>query len=66
MSSDREIDAAFVTIVEWRIGGLLEQAEPFFTNAATSSLATRRAVPTILPWREFARADGLLLRGYLQ
>jgi putative tryptophan/tyrosine transport system substrate-binding protein len=65
VSTDREIDAAFVTIVEQRIGGLFVQAEPFLTSRRDQLvlLTTRHAVPTIFPWREFAAAGGLISYG---
>ena len=55
VSSDDEIDAAFATIVEQRIGGLIVQADQFFTVRRDQLvlLTTRHAVPTIFGWREF-------------
>src|SRR6516164_2057255 len=64
-STDREIDAAFATIVEERIGGLLVQAEPFLTSRRDQLVlwTTRHVVPTIFPWREFTTAGGLMSYG---
>ena len=64
-STDREIDAAFATIVEERIGGLLVQAEPFLTSRRDQLVlwTTRHVVATIFPWREFTTAGGLMSYG---
>ena len=65
VSADREIDAAFATIVEERIGGLLVQAEPFLTSRRDQLVlwTTRHVVPTIFPWREFTTVGGLMSCG---
>jgi putative tryptophan/tyrosine transport system substrate-binding protein len=64
-SSDDEIDAAFVTIVEQRIGGLLVQGDVFFTSRRQRLvlLTTRYAIPTIFAWREFVTEGGLMSYG---
>ena len=64
-SSDREIDAAFATIVDQRIGGLIVQTDQFFTVRRDQLvlLTTRHAIPTIFGWREFAVAGGLMSYG---
>jgi len=64
-SSDREIDAAFATIVDQRIGGLIVQTDQFFTVRRDQLvlLTTRHAIPTIFGWREFAMAGGLMSYG---
>jgi len=64
-STDREIDAAFATIVEQRIGGLVVQGDVLFTSRRDQLvlLTTRYAIPTIFPWREFATAGGLISYG---
>jgi putative tryptophan/tyrosine transport system substrate-binding protein len=64
-SSDREIDAALATIVDQRIGGLIVQADQFFTIRRDQLvlLTTRHAIPTIFGWREFAVAGGLMSYG---
>ena len=63
--SDREIDAAFATMVEQRIGGLLVQGDVFFSSRRDQLvlLTTRHAIPTIFAWREFATAGGLMSYG---
>jgi putative ABC transport system substrate-binding protein len=65
VSSDSEIDAAFATIVDQRIGGLIVQPDQFFTVRRDQLvlLTTRRAIPTIFPWREFVVAGGLMSYG---
>jgi putative tryptophan/tyrosine transport system substrate-binding protein len=65
VSSDREIDAAFATIVDQRIGGLIVQTDQFFTVRRDQLvlLTTRHAIPTIFGWREFALAGGLMSYG---
>jgi putative tryptophan/tyrosine transport system substrate-binding protein len=65
VASDREIDAAFATIVDQRIGGLLVQTDQFFTGRRDQLvlLTTRHAVPTVFGFREFAMAGGLMSYG---
>ena len=65
VSSDREIDAAFATIIDQRISGLLVQADQFFTSRRDQLvlLTTRHAIPTIFGWREYAIAGGLISYG---
>jgi ABC-type uncharacterized transport system substrate-binding protein len=59
-STDREIDAAFVSLVRARTGGLLVGGDPFFNSRfeQISALAARHAIPTMCPLREFAVAGG--------
>jgi putative ABC transport system substrate-binding protein len=65
VSNDRDLDAAFVAIVEQRIGGLLLQTEPFLTSRRDQLvlLTTRHSVPTISGFREFPLAGGLMSYG---
>src|SRR6516165_1217580 len=60
--TDRELDAAFATIVDQRIGGLLVQPDQFFTGRRDQLvlLTTRHAIPTVFGWREFVIAGGLI------
>jgi putative tryptophan/tyrosine transport system substrate-binding protein len=64
-STDSEVDAAFATIVEQRISGLLVQGDVFFTSRRDQLvlLTTRHAIPTIFAWREFVTAGGLMSYG---
>jgi len=63
--TDREIDAAFVSLVQARTGALLVGADPFFNNRIEQlvALAARHAIPTMYPLREFAAASGLISYG---
>jgi putative ABC transport system substrate-binding protein len=65
VGSDREIDAAFATIIDQRIGGLLVQPDPLFTGRRDQLvlLTTRHAIPTVFGFREFAMAGGLMSYG---
>jgi len=65
VNSDREIDAAFATIVDQRIGGLLVQTDQFFNLRRDQLvlLTTRHAIPTVFGWREFVKAGGLMSYG---
>jgi putative ABC transport system substrate-binding protein len=65
VGSDREIDAAFATIIDQRISGLLVQPDQFFTGRRDQLVlvTTRHAIPTIFGWREFAIAGGLISYG---
>lgn len=62
VGSEREIDAAFARLVELRAGALL--ISPTLYNIRRRgqlvALATRHAIPTIYPSREFATAGGLI------
>ena len=64
-SSDDEIDVAFATLVEQRIGGLLVQGDVFLTSRRVQLvlMTTRHAIPTIFAWREFVTAGGLMSYG---
>jgi len=65
VSNDRELDKAFATIVEQRIGGLLVSGDSLFTSRRDQIvlLTTRHAIPTIFPWREYVTGGGLLSYG---
>jgi putative ABC transport system substrate-binding protein len=63
--TDREIDAAFASLVQARTGALLVGGDVFFNNRIEwlSELAARYAIPTMYPMREFAVAGGLVSYG---
>jgi putative ABC transport system substrate-binding protein len=63
--TESEIDAAFASLVQLHAGALVVGADPFFTGRRDQlvALASRRAVPTIYEWREFAEAGGLISYG---
>ena len=60
-----EIDAAFATIVQVRIGALVVAADAFFQNRREQivALAARHAVPTMYSNRLMAGSDGLMSYG---
>ena len=64
-STGREIDTAFTTLVQQRVGSLLVSGDPFFDSERDRlvALAARHAVPTIYQWREFATIGGLMSYG---
>src|SRR5262249_6014820 len=61
-STESEIDVAFRSFVEQRIGALLVSADPFFTTqrAQIVTLAARYAIPASYGRRDFANAGGLM------
>jgi putative tryptophan/tyrosine transport system substrate-binding protein len=63
--TDHEIEAAFETVAQHRIGALAVAASPFFDTRRDTlvALAARHAVPTMYHFREFAAAGGLLSYG---
>jgi len=64
-SNDREIAAAFATITQEHIGGLVVGADSFFfiQRDQLVALSGRDAVPTMYFFREFATAGGLISFG---
>jgi putative ABC transport system substrate-binding protein len=64
-NSDAEIDAAFETIVQQRLGALAVAASPFFDTRREKlvGLAARHLVPAMYHFREFAVAGGLVSYG---
>ena len=56
-----QIDAAFATLAEQSVSGLLVAADAFFSSQRIQIvvLATRHGWPAIYQWREFADAGGL-------
>jgi putative ABC transport system substrate-binding protein len=61
-STESELDVAFRSFVERRIGALLVSADPFFTTqrAQIVTLAARYAIPASYGRRDFANAGGLM------
>jgi putative ABC transport system substrate-binding protein len=61
-STESEIDAAFATLVQQRVGALAVTGDPLFVSRRDKivALAARHAVPTIYVQREFAVAGGLI------
>jgi putative tryptophan/tyrosine transport system substrate-binding protein len=64
-ATDREIDAAFVSVVQERTGALLVGNDLFFNSRIEQlvALAARYAIPTMYPVREFVVAGGLISYG---
>jgi putative ABC transport system substrate-binding protein len=60
-----EIDAAFASLRQMRADALSVVVDPFFFDRASQIvvLATRHAVPTLYPRREFAAVGGLMSYG---
>jgi putative ABC transport system substrate-binding protein len=65
VSNEREIDAAFVSAAELRVGALLVTADPFMFSRLDRliALAKRNSVPVFYFAREFAAAGGLISYG---
>jgi putative ABC transport system substrate-binding protein len=64
-STPDEIDSAFMTIAQLHSDGLLVSTDPFFTTRREQivQLATKLAVPTVYPFREFAAVGGVASYG---
>jgi putative tryptophan/tyrosine transport system substrate-binding protein len=64
-ATERDIDAAFATLAEMRIGALVVASDPFFNGRRQQIVAqaTRLAVPAIFHQREFALEGGLMSYG---
>lgn len=64
-STEREIDAAFETLVRRRVTALLVTADPFFGRRREQlvALAARHVISTIYSRREYATAGGLISYG---
>ena len=63
--TDEEIDAAFASLAQNRVGALLVGADPLFDPRRDRliALAARHAVPTIYQFRDYALAGGLMSYG---
>ena len=55
-TTERDLEAAFTTMVTRQVGALVVMPDPFFFDRREQliALAVRYTVPTIYPWREFA------------
>jgi putative ABC transport system substrate-binding protein len=64
-STEPDLNSAFSTLVQRRAGGLVISADTFFSSKSIelAALASRHAVPTISPYREFVEAGGLMSYG---
>ena len=65
VTTSREIDAAFATLMRERIDTLFVPAGSFFADRRVQLvlLATRHAIPAIYPFRSYAEAGGLMSYG---
>jgi putative ABC transport system substrate-binding protein len=64
-TTEDEINAAFDTIAQQWIPGLVIASDPFFSDRGKQivALAARHAVPAIYPFREDAESGGLMSYG---
>jgi putative tryptophan/tyrosine transport system substrate-binding protein len=64
-SNENEIDAAFATAMQLRVGAMLVGADPFLNSQRDKiiALAARYAIPAIYEQREHALAGGLISYG---
>ena len=64
-TTDREIDAAFASLVQARAGALLVGNDFLFNNRTEqlTALAARHAIPTMYSFSEFVVAGGLISYG---
>jgi putative ABC transport system substrate-binding protein len=65
VGTDRDLDTAYAALVQQKIGAIIVQSDPLFTNQrdALVALATRYRVPAIYGRREIAVAGGLISYG---
>jgi putative ABC transport system substrate-binding protein len=63
--SESEIDAAFASFAQLRVGAVVVAGDAFFVNRRDQlvALASHHAVPAIYPLREFIPAGGLISYG---
>ena len=61
-SNERELDDAFATLAQRKVGALLVNTGPFFRTRTEQlvGLAARYAIPAIYPGRDYALAGGLM------
>ena len=64
-SSERDIDAAFATLIQHQVGGILVSGNALFTGQRNrlAALAAHHALPAIYYGREFVEAGGLMSYG---
>ena len=68
VTSARDLDGAFATLVQQRPGALIVGPDPLFTSVTAQivALAARHALPAIYTTREYAEAGGLMSWGVSQ
>jgi putative ABC transport system substrate-binding protein len=64
-STEPDLDGIFSTSIQQRVGGLVITADTLLSgkSAELAALASRHAMPTISPYREFVTAGGLMSYG---
>jgi putative ABC transport system substrate-binding protein len=64
-STEGDLDAAFATMVQHRVGSLIVMPDPFFISRGKQfvALAARHAMPAIYPTRIFTDLGGLMSYG---
>jgi putative tryptophan/tyrosine transport system substrate-binding protein len=64
-STESDVEAAFATMVQHRVGSLIVMPDPFLFSRREQliALAARHAIPTIYPIRSFADLGGLMSYG---
>jgi putative ABC transport system substrate-binding protein len=64
-SAESDFENAFARLIQKRVGALLVAGNLFFNDqrGRLVALATRNAIPVMLPWREATAAGGLMSYG---
>ena len=64
-STEKDLEAAFATMVQRGVGGLIVKPDPFFISRTNQlvALAARHTIPAVYPVRTFADAGGLISYG---
>ena len=64
-STDSDLEMAFASLSQKRIGAVLVGGSPFYTRRTEqlAALAARHALPAIFPYREYTRVGGLMSYG---